>query len=160
MVAAGASDIYDVFLWSVQTGHLLEVISGHEGPVSSLSFNPSPASGASQLATVSWDKTLKIWDALNVSSSNTETIEILSDATALTFRPDGIQVAIATINGQITFFNPVSGQQTGNIDGRGDLTVGRSDTDLVMPKKTRVFFTTLSYRYVHMDQKNEGRKTS
>ena len=83
LVAAGASDIYDVFLWSVQTGHLLEVISGHEGPVSSLSFNPSPASGASQLATVSWDKTLKIWDALNVSSSNTETIEILSDATGI-----------------------------------------------------------------------------
>ena len=81
LVAAGASDIYEVFLWSVQTGHLLEVISGHEGPVSSLSFNPSPASGASQLATVSWDKTLKIWDALNVSSSNLETIEILSDAT-------------------------------------------------------------------------------
>ena len=67
----------------------------------------------------------------------------------MTFRPDGIQVAIATINGQITFFNPVSGQQTGNIDGRGDLTVGRSDTDLVMPKKTRVFFTTLSYRYMY-----------
>ena len=67
-------------------------------------------------------------------------------------------MAIATINGQITFFNPVTGQQTGNIDGRGDLTVGRSDTDLVMPKKTRVFFTTLSYRYVHMDQKNEGQK--
>ena len=67
-------------------------------------------------------------------------------------------MAIATINGQITFFNPVTGQQTGNIDGRGDLTVGRSDTDLIMPKKTRVFFTTLSYRYVHMDQKNEGQK--
>jgi len=28
LVAAGAKDIYEVFLWSVATGHLLEVISG------------------------------------------------------------------------------------------------------------------------------------
>ena len=145
LVAAGASDVYEVFLWSVQTGHLLEVISGHEGPVSGLGFNPSPASGASQLATVSWDKTLKVWDSLDTTSSNTETVEILSDATAMAYRPDGFQVAVATLNGQITFFNPVSGQQSGNIDGRGDLDVGRLDTDLVTPKKTRVFFTTLAY---------------
>ena len=26
LVASGASDIYEVFLWSVATGHLLEVI--------------------------------------------------------------------------------------------------------------------------------------
>ena len=54
----------------------IQVISGHEGPVSCLAFNPSPASGASQLATASWDKTLKIWDALSASSSTTETIEV------------------------------------------------------------------------------------
>ena len=55
---------------------VFQVISGHEGPVSCLAFNPSPASGASQLATASWDKTLKIWDALSASSSTTETIEV------------------------------------------------------------------------------------
>ena len=77
LVASGATDVYEVFLWSVATGHLLEVISGHEGPVSCLAFNPSPASGASQLATASWDKTLKIWDALSASSSTTETIEVI-----------------------------------------------------------------------------------
>ena len=61
LVASGASDVYEVFLWSVQTGHLLEVISGHEGPVSCLAFNPSPASGASQLATASWDKSVAVY---------------------------------------------------------------------------------------------------
>jgi periodic tryptophan protein 2 len=145
LVASGATDVYEVFLWSVQTGHLLEVISGHEGPVSSLAFNPSPANGSSQLATVSWDKTMKIWDALDANSSNTETIQIMADATALAFRPDGLQVAVATLNGQITFFHPVSGTQTGSIEGRGDLTVGRSDTDLITPKKAKAFFTALSY---------------
>ena len=80
-----------------------------------------------------------------MTSANTETIEILSDATAMVYRPDGLQVAVATLNGQITFFNPVTGQQTGNIDGRGDLAVGRSDTDLVTPKKSKAFFTAMSY---------------
>ena len=145
LVASGASDIYEVFLWSVQTGHLLEVISGHEGPIACLAFNPSPNSGGSQLVTASWDKTLKVWDALNVSSANTETIEILSDATTLAFRPDGLQVAVATMNGQITFFHPTTGQQTGSIEGKGDLAIGRSDADLVTPKKAQAFFTAMSY---------------
>ena len=145
LVAAGAKDIYEVFLWSVATGHLLEVISGHEGPVSSLAFNPSPTAGSSQLVTASWDKTLKIWDALDSSSSNSETIDLISDATAVAFRPDGSQVAVASINGQINFFHPTKGQQMGSIDGKGDLTVGRSDSDLITPKKSQAFFTALSY---------------
>lgn len=146
LVASGASDVYEVFLWSVQTGHLLEVISGHQGPVSCLAFNPSPAAaGSSQLATASWDKSLKIWDALDANSSNNETIEIISDATALAFKPDGKQVAVATMNGQISFFDPVSGQQTGSIEGRGDLAIGRLETDLVKPKHAQAFFTALSY---------------
>ncbi len=147
MVAAGATDIYDVFLWSVQTGHLLEVISGHEGPVSAIVFNPSPTN-STQMATVSWDKTLKVWDSLNASSSNTETIQILSDATALAFRPDGLQLAVSTLNGHITFFDPVSASQTGSIEGKTDLALGRSDSDLITAKKGRegkVFFTALSY---------------
>jgi len=72
------------FIRSLQTGRLLEVISAHEGPVSSLQFCPSVAS--SQLATVSWDKTLRLWDALAVGNNN-ESIPLVSDATAVAFRP-------------------------------------------------------------------------
>lgn len=144
LVASGATDTYEVFLWSVQTGHLLEVISGHEGPVACLSFNPSTTS-TGQLATASWDKTLKIWDALNANSTNCETFEIISDATAMAFRPDGQEVAVATMNGHITFFHPVTGTQMGTIEGLSDLAVGRLDTDLIKPKKSQAFFTALSY---------------
>ena len=35
---------------------------------------------------------------------------MISDATALAFKPDGQQVAVATMNGHITFFNPTTGQ--------------------------------------------------
>ena len=63
--------------------------------------------------------------------------QIISDATALAFKPDGQQVAVATMNGQITFFNPTTGQQMGGIEGRGDLAVGRQDTDLIKPQKAQ-----------------------
>merc|ERR1719510_915087 len=146
LVAAGGVDIFEIYLWSVQTGKLLEVISGHDGPVSSLAFSPSVSS--SVMASVSWDKTLRIWNAISVGSSS-EVVQLGgSDGTAVTFRPDGGQVAAATINGQISFFDTQSGTQTGTIEGRSDLEIGRSDTDLITAKKSKEgkgFFTTLVY---------------
>lgn len=50
-------------------------------------------------------------------------------------RPDGKQLAVATMDGQITMFNPSTGQQEGNIAGRSDLGAGRGDADKVTAKK-------------------------
>jgi periodic tryptophan protein 2 len=40
IVCAGSLDTFDIFVWSVQTGRLLDILSGHQGPVSSLAFHP------------------------------------------------------------------------------------------------------------------------
>ena len=40
VVAAGSTDSFEVFLWSVRTGKLLDILTGHEGPISSLAFSP------------------------------------------------------------------------------------------------------------------------
>merc|ERR1719210_625586 len=146
LVAAGGVDVFEIYLWSIQTGKLLEVIAGHDGPVSSLTFSPSASS--SIMASVSWDKTLRLWNAIAVGSSS-EAIQLGgSDGTAVTFRPDGGQVAVATLNGQITFYDAQSGNQTGSIDGRSDIEIGKSDTDLITAKKSKEgkgYFTALAY---------------
>ncbi|KAF8965068.1 quinon protein alcohol dehydrogenase-like superfamily [Flammula alnicola] len=49
VVVAGSTDSFEVFLWSVQTGKLLDVMAGHKGPVSAFAFSPP---GANQLAKV------------------------------------------------------------------------------------------------------------
>ena len=63
VVAAGSTDSFEVFLWSVQTGKLLDVLAGHEGPVSTLAFSPT----TNVLASGSWDKTVRVWNVFGRS---------------------------------------------------------------------------------------------
>lgn len=54
VVFAGAFDPYEAYSWNIQTGHLLQIISGHTGPLSCLAF------AKDNLVTASWDHTVKI----------------------------------------------------------------------------------------------------
>ena len=47
MVAAGCADTFEICLWSMKTGRLLDMLSGHTGPVSGLVFSPIRAVMAS-----------------------------------------------------------------------------------------------------------------
>ncbi|XP_045467818.1 periodic tryptophan protein 2 homolog [Harmonia axyridis] len=143
-VAAGAQDVFEIHLWSVKTGKLVEILSGHQGPVGSLAFSPLITS--TTLVSTSWDKTLRIWEAIEKGSAN-ESIELTSDGMCIVFNPKGHEVAVATLNGQIHFFDVKTSSQTGTIDGRLDLGSGRSETDLITAKKSleAKAFTTLCY---------------
>ncbi|KAM3968341.1 periodic tryptophan protein 2 homolog [Aphomia sociella] len=144
LCAAGGQDVFDIFLWSVKFGKLLDVLGGHEAPVSCLSFSPSLTS--SRLASASWDKTVRLWDCIE-NNSECETIQLTSDALQVAFRPDGEEIAVSTLDGNISFFNTTSCEQTGSVEGRSDLGSGRADNDLVTAQtnlKTKAF-TTISY---------------
>lgn len=90
---------------------------------------------STMLASVSWDKTLRIWDAIEKGSAH-ETIELTADGICVVFKPDGQDVAVATLDGQIATFNVKTSLQISSIEGRNDLGSGRSDTDLITAKKT------------------------
>nr|XP_053626485.1 LOW QUALITY PROTEIN: periodic tryptophan protein 2 homolog [Cherax quadricarinatus] len=134
LVTAGGQDSHDIYLWSLQSGRLLEVLSGHEGPVVSVQFSSQPGSGAPLMASTAWDATLKVWDAID-STTAKETIALSSDGLCVCIRPDGKQLAVATLDGQITMFNPLTGQQEANIIGRNDLGAGKADADKISAKK-------------------------
>ncbi|XP_016929425.3 periodic tryptophan protein 2 homolog [Drosophila suzukii] len=143
-VVAGGQDVFDIFLWSVKTGKLLEIISGHEGPVVSLAF--SPVATSSTLVSGSWDKTVKIWNCLE-SNSEHETIDAVSDVTNVTFSPSGEEIAVATLSGNITIFDIKSAGQVTTIEGRNDLSGGRLETDIITAKKNAQanYFSTIEY---------------
>lgn len=124
VVAAGSTDTYEIFFWSVQTGKILDILTGHEGPVSSLAFSPV----GNELASGSWDKSVRVWNAFGRSRA-VEPIAMNSDVLAIAFKPDGHELAVATLDGQIAFFDVNAGKQTGLIEGRKDISGGRSVYD-------------------------------
>ncbi|KAI3601293.1 small nucleolar ribonucleoprotein complex subunit [Moniliophthora roreri] len=125
VIAAGSADSFEIFMWSVQTGKLLDILSGHEGPVSGLAFSPS---GANQLASGSWDRTVRLWNVFN-RSRIVEPFSLNSDVLAIAFRPDGKEVAASTLDGQIMFFDIQASKQTNVIEGRRDISGGRKADD-------------------------------
>ncbi|KAM8904797.1 PWP2 small subunit processome component [Spinachia spinachia] len=142
LVSAGAQDSFEIFLWSMQTGRLLEVLAGHEGPVSCLCFSPA----RSILASASWDRTVRLWDMLD-SWQVKETLALTSDGLSVTYRPDGQELAVATLNGEISFWNVDAATQTGSVVGRHDLETGRKETDKISAKQSAKCksFTSLCY---------------
>ena len=82
VVCAGAMDPPEIYVWSLRSGKLLDTLSGHTGPISSLSFH-SPL-----LASSSWDHTVCVWDPYN-STAPVEIFEQNSSALSVAFRPDG-----------------------------------------------------------------------
>jgi periodic tryptophan protein 2 len=124
VVCAGSVDTFEIFVWSVQTGKLLDILAGHKGPISSLVFSPTEG----RLVSGSWDKTIRTWDIFG-RSINPEPFEHGTEVLALAYRPDGRQVAVSTLDGQITLWDVENGRQTGVIDGRRDIAGGRKSND-------------------------------
>jgi periodic tryptophan protein 2 len=88
VVCAGAMDPFCIYVWSMQTGRLLDVLSSHQAPVSSLAFSPT----APILCSGSWDTVVYLWDVYK-SSTPLEPFAHKSDVLAVAYRPDGQQVS-------------------------------------------------------------------
>uniref|UniRef100_A0A4W3JW44 PWP2 small subunit processome component n=1 Tax=Callorhinchus milii TaxID=7868 RepID=A0A4W3JW44_CALMI len=71
LVCAGSQDSFQIFVWSMQTGRLLDVMSGHEAPVSGLAFSPQQG----LLASASWDHTVRLWEMFD-SWKSQETLNL------------------------------------------------------------------------------------
>ena len=124
VVAAGSIDTSDIHIWSVQTGQLLDQLSGHEGPVSALSFAPN----GGLLVSGSWDRTARIWSVFSRTQTS-EPLQLQADVLDIAFRPDSLQVAVSTLDGQLSFWSVSEAEQTSGIDGRRDVSGGRKVTD-------------------------------
>ena len=139
-IAAGAQNVFDVMMWSQQTGRLVECLSGHEAPVSGVKFSPT----GNDLISCSWDGTVRIWSLFQGTKATREIIRIGQDALALALNPAGSEIAVSTINGNIFLFDSASGEQLGvAINGARDLGTSQSEGALVKDKSK--YFTTLSY---------------
>ena len=58
IIVAGSTDPFNIYVWSLKTGQLVDILNGHTAPISCLSFSSSGA----LLVSGSWDKTVRVWD--------------------------------------------------------------------------------------------------
>ncbi|KAK9760543.1 U3 snoRNP protein [Basidiobolus ranarum] len=126
IVCAGSMDTFEIYVWSIQTGKLLDVVSGHEGPISSLAFNPT----GTLMASGSWDQTVRLWDIFG-RGKNVESFNHNSEVLSVTFNPNGKEVCASTLDGNISFWNVEHGTQTTTIEGRRDISGGRKSADKI-----------------------------
>ena len=124
VVCAGSVDTFEVHIWSVQTGQLLDRLSGHEGPISSLAFAPN----GGVLVSGSWDHTVRIWSVFDRTQTS-EPLQLQADVLDVAFRPDSRQLVVSTLDGQLTFWSVSEAEQQSGVDGRRDISGGRKITD-------------------------------
>ncbi|KAL7048748.1 hypothetical protein ACKWTF_003476 [Chironomus riparius] len=143
-VAAGAQDVFDIYLWSMKNGKLLEVLSGHEAPVMTLDFSPSSTS--TTLVSGDWENEIKIWNCLE-NSSDHETMNMMSDVICIAFKPSGEEVAVATLNCNISILDIKNSQQLCSIECKKDIGYGMSDGDVITSKKNfeSKYFSSIVY---------------
>ena len=124
VVAAGSPDSFDIHVWSVQTGQLLDQLSGHEGPVSALAFAPQ----GGVLVSGSFDHTARIWQVFGRTQTS-EQLQLQADVLDVAISPNSQQAAISTLDGQVTFWSISDAEQQNGLDGRRDASGGRKVTD-------------------------------
>eukprot|EP00934_Nitzschia_sp_Nitz4_P008737 Nitzschia sp. Nitz4//scaffold89_size161592//84665//87648//NITZ4_002382-RA/size161592-snap-gene-0.134-mRNA-1//1//CDS//3329559628//8727//frame0 len=124
IVTAGAMDPFHVYAWNLQTGKLLDVFTGHSGPVSCLTYQSS----GGVLASASWDGSVKLWD-LYKGNVPTESLQHNSDVVCVSFRPDGKEICTGSIGGILTFWDVETAKLKYEIDGRRDIAGGRKLND-------------------------------
>jgi len=107
----------------LQTGKVLDVLSGHMGPVSSLAFNPAMGT----LASGSWDGTVRLWDVFK--NHVVETLTHTSDILCLDWRPDGKMLVAGTLAGSLHFWDTNEGTCQHVIEGQRDIAGGRKQND-------------------------------
>ncbi|PKI85088.1 U3 snoRNP protein [Malassezia vespertilionis] len=143
VVCAGSQDVFDVYMWSVQTGKLLDVLAGHTAPISGLAFDPT---GSGMLASTSWDRTVRFWEVFR-RSAHTESMQLNAEGLAISFRPDGKEVCASSLDGVLTFYNTQDAACNGVLDCRRDIAGGRSINDRISVRNNAAgaAFTSLCY---------------
>jgi len=124
VVCAGSLDSFDIHVWSVQTGQLLDQLAAHEGPVSTLAFAPN--GGA--LVSGSWDHTVRIW-SIFTRTQTSEPLQLQADVLCVAYRPDSNQIAVSTLDGQLAFWSVSEASLENAVNGRRDASGGRKLTD-------------------------------
>ncbi|CBZ49727.1 wd repeat protein, related [Neospora caninum Liverpool] len=113
LVAGGQGSVYSVFVWSIQTGKVVDELTGHEGPIVAVAFHPHP-NKQGLVVTGSWDK--KVWDlyARRSHGGAPETLQQAGGVLCLAFDPRGSDLlAVGGEGGRVILWDTSLGGDEG-----------------------------------------------
>ena len=142
IVTAGSTDPFHIYAWNLQTGKLLDVFTGHAGPVCAMAFQPN----GGVLVSASWDGSVKLWD-LYKRNVATESLQHTADVVCVTCRPDGKEICSGTTGGMLCIWDVETGRLKYEIDGRRDISGGRKMNDRMTADNNAAgrYFTSVCY---------------
>lgn len=132
LIATSSSDTYEVYLFNMRTGKLLERFSGHEAPVSQVAFHPCKP----ELASCSWDGSLMVRHIFAKKKESPQELNIGGDLLGLCYKLDGEQLAVSSNKGEISIIRTKDEYTVEkSIPVGRDIKVGRQDGDEFAGKK-------------------------
>ncbi|RYP25777.1 hypothetical protein DL767_008283 [Monosporascus sp. MG133] len=119
-----AADDGKIKVWDIDSGFCIVTFTEHTSGVTACEF----AKKGNVLFTSSLDGSIRAWDLIRRTQTS-EPLQLQSDVLDIAVRPDSAQLAISTLDGQITFWLVSEGEQISGLDGRRDASGGRKITD-------------------------------
>lgn len=140
LVMAGTHDTWEVFVWSLQTGLILDVLSGHSGPIQKLHFD----SVRQRLVSASWDRTIRTWD-LYSREKHVQSLSHDSEVLSVSFHPSGQEIAATTLKGDVCFWDAEEGSLKRVIEAHHDVWVKPDSSVTQLSKNAEIAFTSCVY---------------
>ncbi|CAD2222292.1 periodic tryptophan protein 2 [Angomonas deanei] len=106
VIAVGSSTLNRIFLFSAQTGRIIDMLQGHEGPIACLAFHPS----GTTLTSGSLDHNICFWELFSQEQSGArlkgdgEVLDIGTEVLCVTYSGSGRHMAVLTVKGEISVY--------------------------------------------------------
>lgn len=113
-------DPFNIYVWSLRTGQLMDILNGHTSSISSLVFSQTGA----MLISGSWDKTVRVWDIFEKKGA-VDSLTHASEVLSVDFHPNGKDIVATTLGGQIYMWQAADSTLLGIIDCKDDISGGR-----------------------------------
>ena len=131
IISAGSLETYTIYIWSLKTGDLIDTLTGHSSPISTLKFSNI----SDMLVSGSWDNTVKIWELYSKKGIG-ETLNHNSKILSVDISPDDKEIAVSTLNGELYTWDVATGATKNIIDVSRDIWGGRLNYEKVTAKNS------------------------
>ncbi|KAJ1450075.1 quinon protein alcohol dehydrogenase-like superfamily [Pelagophyceae sp. CCMP2097] len=139
IVVAGSNEPFEIYVWSLRTGKILDALAAHTAPISCLALDPK--GGA--LASASWDKTVRMWNVYR--NEHTEKLDHPTEVLSVAYRRDGGELATACLDGCIYVWDSENAKLIHTIDCKRDLANDDLYVSAVKRAQRTRYFDSLAY---------------